>query len=49
MQLREIKSVHPDVSDQEVLAALEDKQGKCVLAPALARTQAVAQSRRGQT
>ena len=30
-QLAEIKSVCPDATDDEALAALEDKQGKCVL------------------
>jgi hypothetical protein len=36
-QLREIKTVCPDVSDEEALAALEDKGGKCVPATAPAR------------
>ena len=36
-QLREIKTVCPDVTDEEALAALEDKGGKCVAAAASAR------------
>jgi hypothetical protein len=36
-QLREIKTVCPDVTDEEALAALEDKGGKCVPGAAPAR------------
>jgi len=36
-QLADIRAVHPDVTDEEALAALEDKGGKCV-APQLSFT-----------